>query len=304
MYYIFVINGRKDKYDVIMADLRKQMEGLKMPPYEIYRTEGVGDGTRFVRIYCDLHQKEEVCFVACGGSGTANEVASGIIGFENKSMAIMAYGSTNDFTKQYYTRDFTSLKRMLNGERHHIDVIRTNDSYSINVINIGFDASVAYLAQKYLDDGMNGVRAFRKGLRDSLLTHRFNSIRISADGERLNRKRIMMCSIGNGSWCGGQYKCSPRAVTDDGLMEVCMIKPTTLLTFLMMLPIYTAGKHLDSEFCMKRMIYRQSKHVELDSKNLIYISNDGEIYAATHFDIDILPRAITLQLPVKDEVYL
>ena len=38
MYYIFVINGRKDKYDVIMADLRKQMEGLKMPPYEMYRT--------------------------------------------------------------------------------------------------------------------------------------------------------------------------------------------------------------------------------------------------------------------------
>lgn len=299
MHYIFVINGREDKKNKIDLDLKRQISEVNLTNYDVYYTEGIGDGTRYVRIYCDLHRKEEVCFIACGGSGTANEVASGIVGFEDKSMAIMAYGATNDFTKHYPGLDFTSLKKILDGSHHKIDIMRTNDSYSMNVINVGFDASVAYLAQQYVDEGLNGVKAFRLGLRDSLLTHRINSIRIVADGERLNKKYMLLCSIGNASWCGGQYKCSPRAKTDDGLMEVCLIRPCTLISFLRMLPKYTAGKHLDDEFCMKRMVYRQARHIELDSKNLIYISNDGEIYAASHFDIDILPQAIDIVLPCK-----
>ena len=300
MYYIFVINGRKDYADRIKADLDRQLSEVDIA-YEFYFTEGVGDGTRFVRIYCDLHRKKEVCFIACGGSGTANEVASGIVGFEGKSMAFLAYGATNDFTKYYDELDFTSLKKILQGELRQIDIIKANDSYSMNVINVGFDASVAYLANRYLEQGLNGVRAFRKGLWDSLITRRLNGIRVVADGERLNKKVMLLCSIGNASWCGGQYHCSPKADTEDGLMEVCLLKPMLLMDFVRMLPKYTKGTYLEDKFSLKRLEYRQVKHVELDSKDLIYISNDGEIVASSHFDIDILPKALNIVLPAKKD---
>ena len=76
MYYIFIVNGREDKGH-ILEDLNRQIQEVGVGlDYEIYRTRGVGDGTRFVRIYCDLHPAAKVCFVACGGSGTMNEVAS------------------------------------------------------------------------------------------------------------------------------------------------------------------------------------------------------------------------------------
>ena len=115
MHYIFIINGREDKA-FIEEDLTRQIReygpGLD---YEIYKTRGVGDGTRFVRIYCDLHPAAKVCFVACGGSGTMNEVVSGMVGSTGKTLAILAYGETNDFLKCFPDRDFTSLSRMLNG---------------------------------------------------------------------------------------------------------------------------------------------------------------------------------------------
>lgn len=298
MYYIFVINGRKDYAELIDADLKEQLSGIDIE-YSFYHTEGVGDGTRYVRIYCDLHRKKEVCFIACGGSGTANEVASGIVGFENKTMAFLAYGATNDITKYYSDRDFTSLKKILEGEVQAIDIIKANDSYSINVINVGFDASVAHFATQYAEQGLNGVKAFKRGLLDSILTRRFNSIRITADGVRLNRRFMMLCSIGNASWCGGEYNCSPRAKTDDGLMEVCMFMPMSLLDFLIILPKYTKGTYLENEFARKRLKYCQAKHIELDSKDLIYISTDGEIVASSHFDIDILPGGIKILLPAK-----
>ena len=102
MKYIFIVNGRADKAPYrkqIIEQIEQCTHGLN---YEIYETEGMGDATRYTHVYCDLHPAEEVCFVACGGDGTINEVASGIAGFEHKSMAIIAIGgSGNDFIKYY-----------------------------------------------------------------------------------------------------------------------------------------------------------------------------------------------------------
>ena len=79
MKYIYIINGRADKIPQYQ-ELYDQLKEISHP-YEIYTTIGEGDATRYVRLYCDLHPEEEVCFVACGGNGIINGVASGLVGF-------------------------------------------------------------------------------------------------------------------------------------------------------------------------------------------------------------------------------
>lgn len=299
MFYIFVVNGRKDMREKIDAELRKQLEGRSIR-YYIYHTEGPGDGLRYVRIHCDLYPTEEECFVACGGSGTVNEVASGIVGYESKSMAILAYGSTNDLIKYYPDRDFHSLDRILRGENVKLDIVKANDNYSLNVINCGFDAMVAHEANRFLENGIIGNKAYKKAVWKCLLWHRYNHICIRADGEKLNKRTMLLCTLSNAGWCGGQFFCAPNAKTDDGLIDVCMFKTCTLLSFLLMMGKYSHGQHLNDSFCKRHLIYRQVRHVELESKNLIFLGLDGEISAATHFDIDIMPGAISLVLPAKD----
>lgn len=300
MKYIFVINSRADKRDIIDNDLEKQLSGKDIS-YDVYHTEGIGDGIRFVRIYCDLHQNEEVCFVACGGCGTFNEVASGIVGFAKKSMAILAYGATNDFIKSFPGRDFHSLDKILEGENTQIDIIKVNDNYSLNVANIGFDSEVAFMGGKFIENGMDGVAAFKKAIFRCILTKRYNNIQIIADGEKLNKKRMLLCTLGNGRWCGGQYICSPNAILDDGLIEVCLFKTCSLITLLRLLKHYEKGDHLVDPFCTKKLVYRQAKHVTVKSKNLIYIGLDGETIAAGSYEVDILHNAINLVLPQKEE---
>lgn len=299
MYYIFVINGRDDMRSDIDCDLKRQLHNTEIQ-YETYHTTGIGDGIRFVRIYCDLHQNAEVCFIACGGSGTVNEVAQGIFGFRHKSMAIMAYGSTNDLIKYYPDRDFRSLDRIIRGENTRLDIIRANDNYSLNVINCGFDAMVAHRANQFIERGIKGAKGYSRAVTRSVLGNRFNRIRVTADGEKLNRRSILMCTMANAVYCGGQFKCAPYAKVDDGLIDLCLFKTCSMFTFLYLLNHFKDGTHLTDKFCLRNIKYRQVRHVELDSDYLIYLCLDGETTAATHFDIDIIPGAINMVLPSKD----
>lgn len=297
--YIFVVNGRLS--DNILPDLNAQIQDIGPDfKYLTYITTGTGDGTRYIRLYCEFHKEDEVCFVACGGSGTVNEVAAGIIGYSRKSMAIMAYGTSNDLIKCYPGRDFRSLKKILCGKPIQIDAVKCNDEYSINVINIGFDAMAAYEANLCIENGEKN--AYAKGVSKALLLNRFNRLKIVADGETLCDGLVTLCTVSNAKYCGGQFLCAPNAVLDDGLMEVCIMKAFPLMEFPYMISKYTLGKHFEDRFCRRKVIYRRSRHVEISAGGeLLRIAYDGEIYASTFFTMDIVDKAVTIIMPEQDE---
>lgn len=296
MHYIFVINGRADKKWIAAEVDRQIREAGGRLDYETYTTTGTGDATRFVRIYCDLHPHAKVCFVACGGTGTLNEVASGLVGFSGKHLALLAFGATNDFTKCFPDRDFCSLRRILAGEERRIDVIRVNDSYSVNVVNIGFDAVVASTANHMIETG-HVRHAYDIGIFHAVLTSRRNKIRVVADGVRMNRRRLMLCTLSNGRYCGGEFLCAPRADVADGLAEVCLVRPMLLPAFLFILPFYRRGEHLDRRFLRHFFRYRRARHIEVIARNLIELSLDGELISGHHFQIDVLPQSVSFILP-------
>jgi len=293
MYYIFVVNSRKDK-EFILDAVKQQISTVKID-YEIYCTQGSGDATRFTRIYCEFHQEDSVCFVACGGSGTANEVASGIMGYKNKSLAVLAYGITNDFTKNFPGRDFKSLKDIIEGEDSQIDVIKCNDDYCINVVNIGFDAQVAYVIDEIQTNG--GRLASLRGVLRSLLFARYNAFKVIADGEKISSFRTLLCNVANGKYCGGDFFISPAALVDDGRMDICLFRSCSLISALLLLNKVQKGLHLHDSFCNNYLRYRKVRHLELYSKNMTYICIDGEMIASTKFVFDILPGSLTVRLP-------
>lgn len=293
MHYIFIINGRKDR-EYVLPQLKKDLEGREVE-YEFFVTRGVGDATRFVNIYCDLYPKKEVCFVACGGAGTTNEVASGLVNQTNKYLAIYNCGGTNDFIKNYPERDFHSLDDLFAGEMKKVDIIKVNDNYALNVAEFGLDSLVAYNASMNIEAGIS--RPYEKAVLRCIFLHRFNRIKVFADGERMNRCMLMLGTVANGKYCGGQFLTAPRAKVDDGWMEVLVMKPMILAFVAIIMPRYTVGKHLEDSFCRKFIKYKRAKHVELKSKDLMYMCLDGEIFASSSYKMDILDKAITIILP-------
>jgi len=297
MRYIFVINGRSDK-GWIVDEVKRQLAGLKITN-SLYITKGEGDGLRYVRLYCAVHEKDEVCFVACGGSGTSYEVASGIIGQPNKSMAILAFGSSNDFTKTFPAKDFKSIKEILEGETKKIDIIKFNDYYAMNVLHVGFDSIAADMANEYILAGVDD--AYNKGLRKSILFHRYNKMKIVADGEVLNSWRTLLITVANAQYYGGSFRCAPNAVVDDGLLEVCVMRGMTMLSLGKIIKKYRTGEYLGDPYAKHFLKYRRARHIEIEGKGLLTACMDGEIVKARKFTIDVLEKALTIHMP-KDTI--
>lgn len=295
MNYCFIINANGSKGQNV-ALLQEKIDSLPLKPdYQIHATEGPQDATRFVKTYCEQHPTDEVCFVACGGDGTIMQVASGMVGTSNKCLAVMPFGSGNDFVKYYKDRDFMDLGKMICGESHPIDILKVNDNFSINVCNFGFDSVVCSTANRI--NARGGKNGYRRGIIAGILKGRFNRIKVVADGEQISKKKMLLCTLANNHYVGGEFFCAPRAKNDDSLIDVCHVHTMSLMRFLNLLPIYTKGEHLDNKKFEGKIAYRQAKHIEVSSEKEIELCLDGEMLPGTHFDISILPQAINFVIP-------
>ena len=300
MKYVFIVNPHAGDTDRVQM-IRSAVAGLpEKDDCEIYATKAPRDATAYVKQWCDEHPGEAVRFIACGGDGTANEVFSGAAGRENVSVSCYPCGSGNDFVKAFGGAErFRSVAALLRAPTQPLDLLKVGDRYANNVVNFGFGTTVAITINKEREKtGHGNKNAYTKGVVKALLTAMKNDFTVKADGETLNPEgRALLCTVANAQYVGGSFKCAPRAKTDDGLIEVCLIKPISRLRFVKILTSYTNGEHLDREDMKDIVVYRQAKKVEVDAPEGFAYSLDGEIIYDSHFTVEIVPAALQLAVP-------
>ncbi|MCQ2462940.1 MAG: diacylglycerol kinase family lipid kinase [Clostridia bacterium] len=267
---------------------------------EIYLTKAPNDATEFVRTYCTAHKDEQVRFIACGGDGTINEVFNGAAGFENASVSCYPCGSGNDFVKAFGGAEtFTDIDKLVTAEAKKLDLLKIGDRYSVNVTNFGFDTTVAITVNDdRAKNGHGSKSSYTKGVVKALLNAMKTTCTVIADGEVMNPDgNMLLCTVANGQYVGGSFKCAPRAVTDDGLMEVCLVKPISRLRFVKLLTPYTNGEHLDRADMKDIVVYKRAKKVEVIATKGFAYSLDGEIIYGPHFTIEIAEGALNFAVP-------
>ena len=73
------------------------------------------------------------------------------------------------------------------------------------------------------------------------------------------------------------------------------------LRLLLLIPLYRSGQHIGSRVGGSRVLYRQAREVVISSKDLIDIYIDGEQLPGSQFHLKVLPGALPLRLPPKEE---
>lgn len=299
MKHIFIVNtvaGEHSCLDEVKKAIANESEVID---YELFTPDSATDNVSQIKSYLEAHPDEEVRFYACGGDGTLNKVASGIYGYPNASVSVLAYGSGNDYIKYYADlQTFRNVENAMHGTEKRIDIMQVNGRFAINATHFGLDSVVAKVMHKIRRYPIIGgkmcypiavLRAFLTGMRTKCTVY--------ADGEKLNDGKICLCTIANGKYVGGSYKCAPRSLNDDGLLEVCLIKPVSRIKFALLKKSYTHGTHLDNPKFKDIIVYRRAKQVVIEGGKGFCVSLDGEVLNSERIVVDNKQQAIRFVVP-------
>ena len=121
--------------------------------------------------------------------------------------------------------------------------------------------------------------------------------RMAVDGESFHEGDMLLCTVANGQYVGGSYRCAPRSISDDGLAEVCLVKPVSRMRFLKLMDAYKAGSHLDDPRFDGVVLYRKGKVIDVSGAPGFAVSLDGEIVEGESFRVEVVPGGLLFAVP-------
>lgn len=209
-------------------------------------------------------------FVVYGGDGTVNEAIKYLQGKNDKVLAVIPAGSGNGFARELGFK--TSLKSLISaiqqGESISVDLLSINKEYCINVAGLGFDSFVAHDFQKRSG---RGIQNYIRSTLKAIVQFQSFSASITVDDVKIQDK-FLMISIANTRQFGNNAKISPHSKPNDGIFELVLVKPFSLLYYPVFIFRLFTGLLKESKYIRFIKVYKQ---VIIESELKTY-HNDGE----------------------------
>ena len=212
---IFIINPQAGIIpDSLLIQYLKQFKG----EFDFASFSTVEAFRGFIRSEIDNYD----VFIAVGGDGTVNCMASELIGTQ-KIMGVLPVGSGNGFAREMGFKPLVKIlaKDIRKKEFFDIDVIYVNDIPCINVFGLGLDSLVAHEFSNLRHRGF-----FNYGVSAVKVTSRIKPFRVSIDlGNEKISDDFYMVSVANTRQFGNNAFVAPMAKPDDGKFNLVLLRP-------------------------------------------------------------------------------
>lgn len=207
------------------------LEGWLMPKLQgmgydvkVAYTSGPGDATRLA---AEAAAVGDYGVLACGGDGTVNEVASGLIGTRT-AMGILPAGSGNGLARHIgIPVDISrSLKVIAEDNIAECDYGEVNGRPFFCTFGVGFDAAVS---ERFARKNTRGLTTYIASAIDEFVSYHPQTYEIVA-GDRVITDKAFLVVVCNASQYGNNAFVAPSASIRDGLLDVTIVHNGTLLT--------------------------------------------------------------------------
>ena len=255
MKYCFIINPNAGKGSFVEELKSKISEACVRHgvSYDAFVSENQEHTKEYI-IRTLAQESEEITFFACGGDGTLCRTVGAVMSLSNADkkrvfVGVVPAGTGNDFVSNFENKSlFCDIEAQIGGEAYDIDLIKCNDTYCINMINIGFDCHVVckkeeigrkkWLPRKF---------AYIFSLIVTLIRKPGVKMSVSIDGGESENKSLLLTTFANGEFCGGGFRSNPKAALNDGQIDFIEIKNVGRIKFVSLVGDYKKGNHLDKE---------------------------------------------------------
>jgi len=287
------------------ADLRAHFG-----PFSVAFTKCQGDATTIAERAANAGRP---FIIACGGDGTINEVANGILrSGKDAELGILPSGTGGDLRRTLglpnSNRDAAAALRT--GEAKYIDAGKVTfedfggtmiSRYFLNVSSFGLAASIIKRVKsaKVFDwlpvESLRGQANFAASTLQEVLDLEPIRIRVRIDGgEERSLQTVNFC-IANARYFGGGMMIAPDAKINDGYFDIVNIGDIGTAKILINAHTLYRGTHVAlpevNSTLARRVEIRAADNVE------IMIETDGELPGKLPATYEIVPNALRVRVP-------
>lgn len=276
MRHVFIINphaGKRDQTSRIyaMAESLRRNHGLECACMLTERPGGAEEMARKIAL-----TGEPARIYACGGDGTASEIANGLAGFANAAMTCVPIGTGNDLLKNFGPdlEKFSQAENLWDGDVFPLDLIDCNGRLGLTIACNGIDARVAESVHDFSSAPLiHGRGSYLASVAVNFL---FRGISqrwtVWLDEEKLEGE-FALVSMCNGRYYGGGSTPVPEARMDDGVLDTIVVRAISKTAFAKLFGPYSRG---EARRFPEVARVSQAKVVRIQSAEEIVTCVDGE----------------------------
>ncbi len=290
---VFVVNpisGTLEK-EHILEWVNKRTNKEKYE-WEIISTEYVGHA---IEIAASQVVAKAFAVVAVGGDGTVNEIASALV-HTPTALGIIPCGSGNGFARhlQIPMETKRAIELINDGEIECVDYGKINDVPFFCTCGVGFDA---FVSLKFSKANRRGPLTYLEKTLIEILKYRPETYEVELDGNTL-RYQAFLIACGNASQYGNNVYITPRATVTDGLLDVTIVEPFTVLD-VPSLAFQLFNKTIDQNSRIKSFRCK-SLHIHRNKPGVIHFDGDP-MTMGMDININIVQKALKVIVPKVKE---
>lgn len=237
--------------------------------------------------------------IAAGGDGTVFEVLNGL--YRQPASARIPLGLLPVGTGNAFARDLglqpsawmDGIELIRRGHTRMMDVghvIGADTSYHfLNIVHLGFtvEANRSALKLKFLGNSAYTLAALWQVMK--LNTY---PVELEIDGKPL-RDDYVFVAVSNTRYTGTHFKMAPAAETDDGLLDVTLLRRLSRRRVLQLFPTVYDGRHVGYE----EVTTCKASSIRIHSPEAMLMAPDGEFRGRTPAEISCLRQDLPIFCP-------
>lgn len=251
--------------------------------YSIVKTEYAGHASQ---IALEAVKDGADVVVAIGGDGTINEIARSLV-HTDTALGIIPCGSGNGLARHLHIpmEPKAAIDIINRGEQLCIDYGKINNIPFFCTCGVGFDA---FVSLKFADSGKRGLLTYLENTLHESLTYQPETYEIENEEGTVKHKAFLI-ACGNASQYGNNAYITPQASLMDGLMDITIMEPFTVLD-VPSLSFQLFNKTIDQNSRVKTM---RAKKIKIHRAQEGVLHFDGDpLMAGKELEVEIIPRGL------------